>query len=132
MKHKILVFMPSIEGGGVEKNFFLVCNYLVNKVNTLKVLTVSKKFKKKFNKSIILITPSSKKWDNFSRRIKYFIAILLLIKEIVKNRDTIIFAFQANIYCILICKFFSHFPKSCKDFTMPFVSQALVSGIQTV
>ena len=107
MKHKILVFMPSIEGGGVEKNFFLVCNYLVNKVNTLKVLTVSKKFKKKFNKSIILITPSSKKWDNFSRRIKYFIAILLLIKEIVKNRDTIIFAFQANIYCILICKFFS-------------------------
>ena len=85
----------------------MVCNYLVNKVNTLKVLTVSKKFKKKFNKSIILITPSSKKWDNFSRRIKYFIAILLLIKEIVKNRDTIIFAFQANIYCILICKFFS-------------------------
>ena len=36
MKHKILVFMPSIEGGGVEKNFFLVCNYLVNKVKTLK------------------------------------------------------------------------------------------------
>ena len=82
MKHKILVFMPSIEGRGVEKNFFMVCNYLVNKVNTLKVLTVSKKFKKKFNKSIILITPSSKKWDNFSRRIKYLIAILLLIKKL--------------------------------------------------
>ena len=46
MKNKIILFMPSIEGGGVEKNFFLVCNYLVHKVNSLKVITVSKKYKK--------------------------------------------------------------------------------------
>ena len=107
MKHKILVFMPSIEGGGVEKNFFLVCNYLINKVNTLKVITVSKKYKKKFDKSIILVTPSSKKWDNFNRRIKYIVAIFLLIRELLKNRDIVIFAFQANVYCILVCKLFS-------------------------
>ena len=47
MKRKIIMFMPSIEGGGVEKNFFLVCNYLVKKVDTLKVITVSKKYKKR-------------------------------------------------------------------------------------
>ena len=99
--------MPSIEGGGVEKNFFLVCNYLINKVNTLKVITVSKKYKKKFDKSIILVTPSSKKWDNFNRRIKYIVAIFLLIRELLKNRDIVIFAFQANVYCILVCKLFS-------------------------
>lgn len=37
MKSKVLVFMPSIEGGGVEKNFFIVCNYLVRKLSSLKV-----------------------------------------------------------------------------------------------
>ena len=99
--------MPSIEGGGVEKNFFLVCNYLVHKVNSLKVITVSKKCKKKFDKSIILITPSSSIWDNFSRRVKYLIATFLLVREILKDKNTIIFSFQANIYCILICKLFS-------------------------
>ena len=99
--------MPSIEGGGVEKNFFLVCNYLVHKVNSLKVITVSKKCKKKFDKSIILITPSSSIWDNFSRRVKYLIATFLLVREILKDKNTIVFSFQANIYCILICKLFS-------------------------
>ena len=107
MKNKIILFMPSIEGGGVEKNFFLVSNYLVHKVNSLKVITVSKKYKKKFDKSIILITPSSSIWDNFSRRVKYLIATFLLVREILKDKNTIIFSFQANIYCILICKLFS-------------------------
>ncbi len=107
MKSKILMFMPSIEGGGVEKNFFLVCNYLVNKVNSLKVITVSKKYKNRFNKSIILITPISNIWDSFSRRIKYLVSILLLIKEIIKEKNIVVFAFQANVYCILVCKLFS-------------------------
>ncbi len=107
MKSKVIVFMPSIEGGGVEKNFFIVCNYLVQKVDSLKVITISKKFKGKFNKSISLVTPASYMWDGFGRRLKYFIAIFLLIKEIIKDKNSIIFSFQANIYCILICKLFS-------------------------
>ena len=81
MKRKIIMFMPSIEGGGVEKNFFLVCNYLVKKIDTLKVITVSKKYKRKFDKSIVLITPKSKNWDNYGRRIKYLVAIFLLNGE---------------------------------------------------
>jgi hypothetical protein len=27
-KKEIIIFMPSINGGGVEKNFFLITNYL--------------------------------------------------------------------------------------------------------
>ena len=107
MKSKVLVFMPSIEGGGVEKNFFIVCNYLVIKLGSLKVITISKGFKKKFDKSVTLITPSSSIWDRFSRRIKYLIAIFLLIKEIMKDKNTIVFSFQANIYCIIVCKLLS-------------------------
>ena len=107
MKNKIILFMPSIEGGGVEKNFFLVCNYLVHKVKSLKVITISKKYKKRFDKSVTLITPSLSIWDNFSRRVKYLIATFLLVREILKDKNTVIFSFQANIYCILICKLFS-------------------------
>ena len=107
MKSKVLVFMPSIEGGGVEKNFFLVCNYLVRKLSSLKVITISNGFKKKFDKSVTLITPSSNVWDKFSRRIKYLIAIFLLIKEIIKDKNIIVFSFQANIYCIIVCKLLS-------------------------
>ena len=49
---------------------------------------------------------SSNLWDKFGRRFKYFLSIILLIKELLKNKNQIVFSFQANIYCIIICKFF--------------------------
>ena len=107
MKKKLIIFMPSIEGGGVEKNLFLVSNYLSKKLNKVALITISKKYKTKFNNSIELISLTSNYWDNLSRRSKYFLSIFLLIKEILKNRNIIVFAFQANIYCIIICKLFS-------------------------
>tara|TARA_B100000965_G_scaffold406762_1_gene448210 strand:- start:4593 stop:5687 length:1095 start_codon:yes stop_codon:yes gene_type:complete len=106
MDKKILIFMPSIEGGGVEKNLFLVSNFLIKKFKKLSVITISKNYKKKFNKSIEFISLSSDIWDKYGRRFKYFLAILLLIKEILKNKNLIVFSFQANIYCIVICKLF--------------------------
>ncbi len=107
MNSKIVVFMPSIEGGGVEKNLFLVCNYLSKKFKKIKIITISKKYKKKFNKSIDVITFSFDLFDKFSRRIKYLLSIILLIKEILKDRKIVVFSFQANLYCIVICKLFS-------------------------
>ena len=35
------------------------------------------------------------------------IAIFLLIKEIIKDKNIIVFSFQANIYCIIVCKLLS-------------------------
>ena len=107
MNRKIVVFMPSIEGGGVEKNLFLVCNYLAKKFGEIKLITVSKKFSKKFDKSVTIVSPSSNFWDSFSRRLKYLVALIFLIKEIIKEKNTLVISFQANIYCVLICKFFS-------------------------
>ena len=46
MKRKVIVFMPSIEGGGVEKNLFIVTNYLAKKLDNVSLITISKKFKK--------------------------------------------------------------------------------------
>ena len=39
MKEKeIVIFMPSINGGGVEKNFFLIANYLSTKFSKISVI----------------------------------------------------------------------------------------------
>ena len=48
MNKNLIVFMPSIEGGGVEKNLFLICNYLIKKISDLKVITISSKHSNNF------------------------------------------------------------------------------------
>ena len=45
MKRKIVIFMPSIEGGGVEKNLFLISNYLSGKLDNIHIITASKNYK---------------------------------------------------------------------------------------
>ena len=100
----LIMFIPSIEGGGVEKNFFLISNYLIKKFDNLTIITISRKQKKNFDKSIKFVSLSSNRWENSGRGLKYILAIILLIKEIFKNKNSIVFSFQANIYCILICK----------------------------
>ncbi len=105
MKKKVIMFMPSIEGGGVEKNFFIVANFLT-KFKAVLVITISKKYKGLFLKKVKFITLKSEFWDKLSRRLKYFLALFLLIKEIINDRNVIVFSFQANIYAILICKLF--------------------------
>tara|TARA_B100000989_G_scaffold298128_1_gene286219 strand:- start:42 stop:1136 length:1095 start_codon:yes stop_codon:yes gene_type:complete len=101
---KILFFMPSIEGGGVEKNLFIVSNYFSEKFENIYLITTSTEFKKKFDKKIRIISPKTNFWKKFGRRIKYFICLILLIKILIKNRDIKVFSFQANIYCLIVCK----------------------------
>ncbi len=101
---KILFFMPSIEGGGVEKNLFIVSNYFSKKFKNIYLITTSTEFKKKFDKRIKIISPKINFWKKYGRRIKYFICLILLVKILIKNRDIKVFSFQANIYCLVICK----------------------------
>jgi len=107
MNNKVVIFMPSIEGGGVEKNLFIVSNYFAKKFKYLSLITISKKYKKKFDKSIEFISLTSNIWDKFGRRVKYFLALILLIKLILRNKNLVVFSFQANIYCIIVCKLFN-------------------------
>ena len=88
----------------MKKNFFLISNYLIKKFDNLTIITISRKQKKNFDKSIKFVSLSSNRWENSGRGLKYILAIILLIKEIFKNKNSIVFSFQANIYCILICK----------------------------
>ena len=107
MKNKqLVVFMPSIEGGGVEKNLFIITNFLKNKLKNVSLITVSKKHRNKFKK-IKIYSPYFNFWDNCGRRIKYIVSLLILIKILIKNRNIAVLAFQANLYCTIICKLFN-------------------------
>ena len=103
----LIIFMPFIGGGGVEKNLFLISNYLSKKFGRIILITSSKKFKPKFNNKVKFITPKSSLPDNFNLRLKYLICLYILLKFILKNKNSLVLSFQANIYCILICKLFN-------------------------
>ena len=97
--------MPSIEGGGVEKNLFIISNYLSSKIKNISIITTGRKYRNIFKK-INFVTPKLLFWQNTSRRIKYFICLLILSSMLLKNKNYVVFAFQANLYCTLVCKFF--------------------------
>ena len=107
MKKKYLViFMPSIEGGGVEKNLFIIANYFSSKDNNIKLITASKGFDQKF-KNIDIIKPKLSFLKNTSRKFKYLICLFELLKLILSRKEVSVFAFQANLYCIILCKIFN-------------------------
>ena len=100
--------MPSIEGGGVEKNLFIISNYLSKKLKNISIITLSKSYKKKFNKKIEFITLKKNFWDKLGRRKKFIISLFILLKEIIKRKGNIlVLCFQGNIYCTLLCKVFN-------------------------
>ncbi len=105
MKKKIVIFMPSIEGGGVEKNLFLISDFLSKQIDDIYIITSSKKFKKRFKK-LTFITPKLD-LDKYSRKIKYLFCLYELCKLIIRKKRVLIFSFQANLYCILISKLFN-------------------------
>mgnify|MGYP001214139336 CR=1 FL=1 len=106
MKKKIVLFIPSIEGGGVEKNLFLIAGYLSKIHKKLFIITADKKYKNSFNKKISVICPTSNIWERKTRLVKTIISTLLLIKSF--NKDIIILSFQSNIVAIFVSKIFGY------------------------
>ena len=52
MKKNLLVYIPSIEEGGVEKNLYILSKYLSKKSINISLLTCNFNKKNFFNKSI--------------------------------------------------------------------------------
>ena len=90
----------------VEKNLFIIANYLSTKIKSIKLITANKK-DKRFFKRIQLISPRSEFWQSKPRFQKYLICLFLLVKILIKNKNIVVFAFQANLYCTIICKLFN-------------------------
>ena len=97
--------MPSVEGGGVEKNFFIISNYLATKLDKVILITAENNLSKKI-KNIEIVYPRSNFWRKNARFRKYIICVFLLIKILLKNRNILVLTFQANLYAILVCKLF--------------------------
>ena len=104
---KLIIFMPTIEVGGVEKNLIILANHLRNEINEVSLITISKNFRGKFSNKIKFISLKSNFWNSFSKRIKFIIGLYLLTLQIIKNKDAIVLCFQGNIYCTLLCKLLS-------------------------
>ncbi len=100
---KLILFMPSIEGGGVEKNFFVISNYLASKIDKVILITAEKNLSNKL-KNIKIVNAKSNFWREKGRLRKYIISIFLLIKILLTNTNVAVFSFQANLYAILVCK----------------------------
>ena len=99
--------MPSIEDGGVEKNLFIVTNYLSKKIDNIQIITCNNNFKSNFNKNIKFIGTKSSFWNSCNKKLKYIICLSILFKKLLLNKDKyLVFAFQANIYAIIISKIF--------------------------
>ena len=104
-KKNIIIFIPSIESGGVEKNLFLISNYLAKKFKKVSLLTCDN-YDSKFS-NVNIIRPKNKYISKLGRKSKYFICMILLISEILKKKKLLIFSFQANFYASIISKIFN-------------------------
>ena len=103
---EIIIFFPSIEKGGADKNLFMISNFLAKKLDNVSILTCSKKYKSKF-KNIKYIGPTSNFCENFGRSLKTLFCIYYLIKTILLKKNILVLSFQSNIFSIIICKIFS-------------------------
>ena len=101
---KLVIFIPFIGGGGVEKNLFIISNYLSKKLSKVNICTTSIKEKNNFNKKINFLTPTRKIPENMNLKLRYLFSLYTLFKFLSKNKDSVVFSFQANIYCIILCK----------------------------
>lgn len=107
-QNSLVIFMPSIEGGGVEKNLFIISNYLSKSLNNkIFIITCSKEFRNKFDKKIKIISPKIY-FKTDIRKLKYFFCLLELIKFLIFIPNCLIFSFQANIYATIISKIFNN------------------------
>ncbi len=96
--------MPTIDVGGVEKNFILISNFLAQNLGKVTIVTTSHNLKKVFRNNIKFVSYKNISIKLIPRRIKFLIALIILFIELLKNKNNLVFSFQANFYCILLCK----------------------------
>ena len=57
---RLIFFMPSMEGGGVEKNLILIANYISKYKKKVCLITFDDSFNKYFDKKILIINARKK------------------------------------------------------------------------
>ena len=101
MRKKIIFYIPSIEGGGVEKNLYLLIKYLPKQIGKIHIITANQK--KNNSRDIKYVCPKSNYWSKKNRTLKNIICIYLLIKTFWSTKSVIL-SFQSNLTSIIISK----------------------------
>ena len=101
MRKKIIFYIPSIEGGGVEKNLYLLIKYLPKQIGKIYIITANQK--KNNSRNIKYVCPNSNYWSKKNRTLKNMICIYLLIKNFWSTK-AVILSFQSNLTSIIISK----------------------------
>jgi len=103
----LVIFSPSIDRGGVEKNLFLITEFLSKRLPNICLITSNFKDKKKFSKRIKTLTPP-KNYLNFENRLlRNIICTIILLRLILKKKQFSLLSFNANIFATIIAKIFS-------------------------
>lgn len=106
-RKKLIIFSPSIDHGGVEKNLFLLTGFLKKNLNDVTIITSNFYDRKYFSKTIKVLTPSKNFFKFKNRFIKNIICTIILLRLILKNKKILLFSFNANLYATIIAKIFS-------------------------
>tara|TARA_S200000501_G_C20756880_1_gene714301 strand:- start:106 stop:1179 length:1074 start_codon:yes stop_codon:yes gene_type:complete len=102
---KIIIFIPSIERAGVEKNLFIISNYLSQKFERIYLVTANNNFKKKISSKIKIICPSTNFFNNKSRFLKSFYCFFKIF-FFIKEKNFILLAFQSSLIAAIISKIY--------------------------
>ena len=109
MKKNLLIYIPSIEEGGVEKNLYIISKYLSKKSINISLLTCNFNKKHFFNKSTFYLGPKNNFWNKKSRKIKNLKCMITLFFNLMFfNKNYVIFAFQSSITATIIGKMFGN------------------------
>jgi glycosyltransferase involved in cell wall biosynthesis len=108
IKKELVIFAPSIEDGGVEKNLFIISNFLAKKISNISLVTATKESKKFFNKKINFYSSNlTSALKNFTRRKKIYLCLYFIFKNFIMNKKNfIILSFQGNIYALIFAFIF--------------------------
>jgi glycosyltransferase involved in cell wall biosynthesis len=96
----LVLYIPSIETGGVEKNLFYIMDYFHNKFDKIYLVTSSKIKGIKINNKIIQIHPKTNFFLNKSRILKTLTCFFLILKNF-KHKNVLILSFQSNFSAII-------------------------------
>ena len=108
IKKELVIFAPCIEDGGVEKNLFIISNFLAKKISNISLVTGTKECKKFFNKKINFYSSNlTSTLKSFTRRKKIYLCLYLIFKNFIMNKKNfIILSFQGNIYALIFAFIF--------------------------
>ena len=104
-KKSLLIYIPSIEGGGVEKFLYLITNYFVKKKLSVTILTAFNYKKKYFDKKAEIVSLKNNNNLIKSRFFRNLIAAFLFLKYC-RNDNITILSLQSNITAIILSLIF--------------------------